>query len=278
MKHISLLKKILLIAFLTFSNKLIAQPGPLAIGTIHAGDSIIVKYDVTINLILVPPTTTYIANRGTVTANGGISLLTDDPDTAPNDSAFTVLNMFPLPVTLTNLRAYEKNNDIELAWKVVSEIDVDNYEIEKSDNGRTFTPIGAVPATGGIGALNYIYLDMNPFAGDNFYRLRIIDIDGRYKYSMIVKVVVGKDGQILVIYPNPVADRMINVQLNNFTKGRYEFNLYNSAGQIVYTRSINHGGGSASEVITLPSSISRGIYYANIKNGNTSFSRMLMIE
>ncbi len=273
MKHNNMLNKIQVIALAIFIGNTCLAQGPTNTGTIHPGDSVVIYYDVTINV----GATGSISNQGTVSGGNFSNVPTDDPDTpAPNDPTITLLNMFPLPVTFSDFRAYQKNSDIELAWKIQTEINTYKYDVEKSSNGRTFVKIGEVMATGGNGVIDYTFLDVQPNSGDNFYRLRVIDRDAQYKYSAIVRVNLSNASQ-LMFYPNPVTERQINVQMNKLPKGRYEFVLYNVNGQSVFSKSIDHPGGSASEVIQLPVSLVSGLYQARIKKDELVFSKSLIV-
>src|SRR3954471_9981319 len=81
-----------------FSSAAFAQLNPLTIGTLHPGDSIVVYYDITINTGC---SCTQISNQGTVTGSNFSTFVTNDPDTGPaNDPTITLLNLFPLPVSL----------------------------------------------------------------------------------------------------------------------------------------------------------------------------------
>jgi Secretion system C-terminal sorting domain len=279
MKYKSLLRINFSLAFLIMTSQAVfAQLSPLTIGTIHAGDSVVIIYAVTINTGL-PPGTTHIANQGTIAGGNFISIVTDDPDTAtPDDSTITLLNTSAVPVTFGGIRAYQKNNDIEIAWKILTEINTLKYEVEKSANGSTFTKIGEVAARGGFGTINYTFLDINPFTGNNYYRLKVIDIDGSVKYSTIVRVVINNSGQLIAVYPNPVTAMMVNLQFTNIKRGRYLLNLYNGVGQIVYTSNIDHAGGSASQLIILPSTLGRGLYSIELKGENVRFNKKLIVH
>jgi hypothetical protein len=59
---------------------------------------------------------------------------------------------------------------------------------------------------------NYEWLDRNAFTGNNYYRIKSIDINGEIQYSNIVKIVMSKGRLQITIYPNPVTDGNINLQ------------------------------------------------------------------
>jgi hypothetical protein len=277
MKYYKFFTAVLICAVALFPATGTAQ-GPFNIGTIHPGDSILVIYDVQINNPLVPSNTSQISNQGTVSGANFANQVTDDPDSsATSDPTITQLNTVPLPLTLTEFKAYQKLEDVELAWKV-NETDVYKYEVERSTDGRTFTKIGEVIATGAIGLIEYTFLDANPFAGDNFYRLKIIDIDKTPKFTNIVRVSFNNTGAMLVMYPNPVREKMLNIEMKALAKGTYYFTMYNNVGQKVFSKQIDYDGTSASEVIYLSSTITNGIYYVQVSGQTLLANQILLIE
>src|SRR5882757_7038889 len=217
MNHISSLRKILLVAFLfCVSNTVFSQLNPLTVGTISPGDSIVIYYDVTINTGC---GCTQISNQGTVSGSNFSTLNTDDPDTGPaGDATITLLNMFPLPVTLYEIRAAQKPGGIEVLWKVAGESNMAKYEVERSIDGQNFTKIGEVASQNSPQSITYSLLDVNPNNGVNFYRLRLIDRDGSKRYSSIVRVDLSGMNTGMSIYPNPVVNKQVTVQLNNLSK------------------------------------------------------------
>lgn len=277
MKNNNLLKKVLIIVFVITANACFAQ-GPFNIGTISAGDSIVIIYDVTINNPLVPSNAASISNQGTVSGGNFSNVLTDDPDTgAGGDATITLLNLLPLPVTLTAFRAYQRSSLIELAWEVTTEINVALYEIQKSSDGRNFQPIGNKTATGGNGITNYNFQDLNPFTGNNFYRLKMIDIGGLFKFSSIVNVKISDGKDVFRLFPNPVQNGTVVLQMESVTAGDYSLDLFNSTGQVVRKINIKHYGGSASQTILL-NNLSAGIYNLRITGNDKVIYKKVVIQ
>jgi hypothetical protein len=249
--------------------------GTFEIGNIPAGDSIVIYYDVTINNNL-PSNTQYISNQGLISGDNFANVVTDDPKTAAAlDSTKTLVNAFPLPVTVTELKASQNNGAIEVAWKVNGEYNLYKYEVEKGADGSFFNNIGNVIASG---RNNYLITDRQPFTGSNYYRLKMIDRDGRFKYSSIVKVVISNKGQSISLYPNPVYNSVFNLQLNNVPKGKYQLLIYSNSGQLVVTRNVDHADGSAGQTIQLPTTITKGIYSVKLKVGEMLFNQQLIVN
>ena len=96
-------------------------------------------------------------------------------------------------------------------------------------------------------AAGYQWVDANPVAGNNYYRISSVDINGKVLYSKVVKVFMGKSDPQIMVYPNPVTEGNINLQLVNQPKGTYAIKLINKLGQVMMTKQIKHDEGSSTE-------------------------------
>ena len=107
-----------------------------------------------------------------------------------------------LPVLLTSFTAEEKNGAVQLKWATGTEINTAYFQIEKSADGKNFRHLQTVAAKNALTGSTYQDVDLKPFAGSNFYRLKTVDIDGKYAYSPVVKLDVRTEASI-VVSPNP---------------------------------------------------------------------------
>ena len=177
--------------------------------------------------------------------------------------------------------AKQKNKDIEVSWSVAEEGSTKKYEIERSANGTTFTKAGEVTAKGISGAVSYQWLDKSPLLGNNFYRIKGVDADASYKMSKIV--IVKIDGTATAaaamnVFPNPVINKLLKIQLNNLDKGEYTVQLINTQGQQIAQIPFKFAGGTGLQIFSLGKNISRGIYYVKIINNSISLSQAIFIE
>lgn len=251
---------------------------PFTIGTIAPGDSVVIYYDVTINNSL-PPGTTKIGNQGVVSGTGFTMFSTDDPDTGPTgDSTFSLLNMFPLPVMLTELRAAPKAGGVEVAWQVASESNMQVYEVERSGNGRSFQKLGEKASLNRSTGSSYQFLDPSPSGSVNYYRLRLIDRSSAVSYSAVVKVDLSGKGGTVSLYPNPVVQRLMTLQLSNMERGSYELLLYTASGQLAYRQTIRHDGGSATRSILVPQGLSKGLYSVQLSSQKSEHKQLVLIQ
>ena len=86
--------------------------------------------------------------------------------------------------------------------------------MERSGDQAAWTKIGSVKAKGYSSTTsNYNYSDKLPLDGGGYYRLKMVDLDGKYKYSRTVAVTTASNSQPLVIYSNPFSDQ-IRLKIN----------------------------------------------------------------
>ena len=82
------------------------------------------------------------------------------------------------------------------------------------------------------------------------------------------------------IYPNPVINRTIGVQFTDMEKGVYQLRLVNTMGQVVYTKAVNHTGGSATETVVFGYAMAKGTYRLEITkpDGKKTTKTILIVD
>jgi hypothetical protein len=88
-------------------------------------------------------------------------------------------------------------------------MNVDHFEIQRSQNGQQFVTAGAVNAkgNGNSSKADYSWIDSSPLSGTSYYRIKEVDIDGGSKFSLIVRADLGKINSKLNLFPNPAIDK-----------------------------------------------------------------------
>ncbi|MFA9214213.1 MAG: IPT/TIG domain-containing protein [Candidatus Methylacidiphilales bacterium] len=144
-----------------------------------------------------------------------------------------------LPVKLLSFTANLADNedDVLLNWTTGSEINNKGFELEHSINGVDFEKIGFVK-----GALNstkinsYLFTDKAAFMNLNssivYYRLKQIDIDGKFEYSSIIKINNSAELSFLEAYPNPFENNF-NIKFNAKSEGLVNIEITNIQGKNV---------------------------------------------
>jgi hypothetical protein len=196
--------------------------------------------------------------------NGSTATFTVDADAASSASnRFQIVfnNSNPVPVTFTGIQASQKNTAVEVTWQVAGESGIKQYVVERSTDGSNFSAIGTVTAKGNSNsAVNYSLTDAAPVGGNNFYRVMSVGVSGDVTYTAIVKVSMGSVQPGIAIYPNPVTDGHIGLQLTNQPAGKYYVRLLSITGQELYKTTISHAGGSGTQILNVPTNLAQGVY------------------
>lgn len=212
------------------------------------------------------------ATSGTVTRNA-VSVF------SPFSLGNTTLGDNPLPVKLSSIKAFEKQQGVQIDWTAYQEENLSRYTVERSANGSTFISIGEVAARNSASETSYGFFDANPLSGISFYRLKSIDIDNKFAYSSIVKVNLDKNVKDISLYPNPATGGYISFQGADLAKGSYTVKVYNSTGIQVMSQNFNHTGGAITQTLKLPTGISSGMYSLQLVNeGVKVMSKTFMVQ
>lgn len=171
----------------------------------------------------------------------------------------------PLPVTHIRVKAYQQASDITVEWKVENELNIKEYEIERSKNGSDFSSMGTKLSLANNGnVVTYYWLDIKPVPGEYYYRIRSITKPGVIAYSDIAKVKINKSTPAIYIFPNPVTESRINLQMNNMPDGMYNMRLLNNLGQVIINKRIPHAAGTSIETLTPDYKLVAGIYQLEV--------------
>jgi PQQ-dependent dehydrogenase (s-GDH family) len=143
-------------------------------------------------------------------------------------------NASVLPVTLLSLNGKYVNQTVQMQWKTENEMNASHFIIERSANGQTFVPIGKVNANGNTFNTNqYAYNDENltsdlsPFG---YYRIKMVDINGAFKYSSTLSIALPRTKETITISPNPV-NSGLNATLNSTDAGKGNWKIIDNAGR-----------------------------------------------
>ncbi|MBL7762660.1 MAG: T9SS type A sorting domain-containing protein [Chitinophagaceae bacterium] len=168
-----------------------------------------------------------------------------------------------LPVRLDFFNAKQSGEQVKIDWATQSESNSDRFEVERSTNGKDFKVIATIRAAGNSTLTqNYSAIDNNPENGNNYYRLRQVDLDGKFTYSMI-KTLKWSTLELVKLYPNPVRN-MVNVR---FTPERNEttaITLFDGSGKTLQRRNIAAVAGSNMVTAWNVEGLAPGIYFFRI--------------
>ena len=207
---------------------------------------------------VITDTLTWTLISGTYTATGGEEYLTLGH--LKNDAGTTYLSLpygtigayyyyddvsltpiTILPVTLTSFTgdfvASSSGNYVELNWHTATELNSCCFIIERSGDGKNFSSIGTVDAIHNSNVPSgYSFADNYPLPGENYYRLRLQDMDGTYQYS---SVLVVEDNSSAASVDVTISGGVIFI--NNHRDHALNAVVYSTEGNQVVARMIEPG-------------------------------------
>jgi hypothetical protein len=172
----------------------------------------------------------------------------------------------PLPVRLTSFNASAEGFSTKLVWNTAEESGITEYIVEKSTDGRNYKAIGTVKAAN---LKSYSFIDAQS-ADNSYYRLKMVELDGTYKYSYIVSVKAKFDAS-LTLSPNPVkSSLMIQHPKANATS---HIQIMSANGQLL--RDIRLSANAVISNVDM-SGLSNGLYHVVFRNGSDMFSKTVL--
>lgn len=183
-----------------------------------------------------------------------------------------------LPVVLLSFSGSVMNNSVLLKWETASEENNNQFEIERSADGKVFQTIGSVKGQGNSDSLNeYSFIDQFPLRGRSFYRLKQVDFNGQFEYSEVLQVnFTTFSGQSeLKVYPNPAeAGQNVVLELSDSGSGLQQIQITDNKGQVVWLGSFDDSGRVE---LGLPV-LARGVYLIRVLGSSTQKVKKLLIH
>jgi hypothetical protein len=207
-------------------------------------------------------TQTVTAQNNTIPGKGTLSLATDGSYTFTPVSGFSgpvnypyqvcdngspsactdatlYLLVFPsttLPLDLISFTAVADGGNTKLAWTTADQVNVSRFEIERSSfNSSSFSVVGTVPINNGTSG-EYSFTDVNAknYMEKGYYRLKVIDNDGHFKYSHVVFINFGNNLAATLRPALVRAGQPVIVYTGSASNLRpYTGMLYNQAGHVL---------------------------------------------
>ena len=205
-------------------------------GIVHLINNIVLDEQVVKDLLLNVRGTAM--GLGTITfnviiiASGSGNALTNNDNQSVSFNTLSVL-----PVNLQSFDASINNCVTNINWQSASEDNLKNYSLEYSNDGIKYSSIYEVKAKGNNSTYN---TEHKAEEGKVFYRLKMIDFDGKYEYSKIIPLNVSINKNWAVVYPNPTA-QIINVNISTSNNLPTKVVLYDILGKQILSQLLQNG-------------------------------------
>jgi hypothetical protein len=173
-----------------------------------------------------------------------------------------------LPVSYASLSAKPLVNAVKIEWATTNEVNNSHFEVERTNDGENWSNIGTVEGNGNTFSItNYEFVDNSPAQGVNIYRLKQVDWNGDFEYSITKTVLWGGESSknSVQIFPNPSAS---TIQVSGVENPKVT--VYNMAG-VVMLQSENTNRMDLQELL-------KGVYFIHVQDAAGEVSRIRFIK
>ncbi|MCB0853795.1 MAG: T9SS type A sorting domain-containing protein, partial [Bacteroidetes bacterium] len=169
------------------------------------------------------------------------------------------------PVNWLGFEAKQLDNQVNLTWQTASEQNNSHFIVERKEANQAFQQIGDVQAKGNSSQVSsYQMVDPTPPAGILQYRVKQIDLDGKFSYSQAIEIRV-EAFEALQLFPNPSGPGKTLYLQGNLSQGReVNLSLISSTGQVVWQQdrfSLSDQG----KMLPIPT-LAAGMYFLRVQN------------
>lgn len=119
---------------------------------------------------------------------------------ARDRNIFAFSSNIPLPVTITNLIAAYKNNEVRVSWNTEFEEPNTVFGIQRSIDGITFNDIAAIQGRGAQISQSYSWTDQQPLQNKSYYRLKIKESNKDIYTKILVVNSISQNLQLVSIF------------------------------------------------------------------------------
>ncbi|OAQ39320.1 hypothetical protein A5893_11710 [Pedobacter psychrophilus] len=207
---------------------------------------------------------------GATTSGGAFAIGKTVASTSRNSLELRGTISNTLPVSLTSFTGNYQNNAVNLIWQTASETNNSHFEIFRSGDNKKQISLGKVPGNGNSNALNtYRFKDTQPLAGQNYYFLKQIDLDGKINEVGIYTVNVGLEKLQLSAY-HSVEENAVLLSLYSVTGGKGKLQIFDLGGKKISDINVQLEKGYQS--LRIPATLTQGIYLVNYSSASEQIS------
>ncbi|WP_158638305.1 T9SS type A sorting domain-containing protein [Panacibacter ginsenosidivorans] len=183
-----------------------------------------------------------------------------------------------LPIHLNNFKVEADNNHVKVTWTTTSEINNDHFEVERSTDAINWKTVATIKGSGTSSiAHSYSALDVSPVKGNNYYRIKQYDLNGKSFISDVRSIKMFVDNSLLTVYPNP-AKAVINFILRDYTGNNIVATLTNNSGRIIHQENIKAVQANVKYALNMKQQPAPGIYILQLKGEGLSESIRVVVQ
>ena len=186
-----------------------------------------------------------------------------------------------LPVELMSFLVWPNETNVELTWSTASEVNNDNFIIEKSMDRLIFEPIGMQVGKGNSSEItDYYFMDEYPSSGLSYYRLKQTDFDGKESYSKIESVYFDSGEEFSFnVYPNPNEGLFFYIDFNAEQDMDLVVLVYDTFGKEVHRAHIKTFAKQQDQQLLIPQNkLPQGVYVAAVQTNHKTYKKKMVVQ
>lgn len=214
---------------------------------------------------------TFLPNSGT-TISPLVNKISLTPANLNNNFYIGSVNSAsPLPIVLAYFKARLRGDEVVTEWLTRQEIDNDFFTVQKTTDFETFFDLAVIKGQGTSREEHaYSFIDVSPFTGRTYYRLKQTDFDGKFTFSDPVTIdYEGPLSATLAAYPNPFKGANLTLEIKGLKNVQsVPVSIYNLQGKKVFETVLTENSpGFFQAHLVFNQSLTQGVYI--IKAGGT---------
>jgi hypothetical protein len=179
-----------------------------------------------------------------------------------------------LPVTLVDFTARAiDSKSVLVQWNTSAEINSDYFIVEKSSDALSFSEGQRTLAKNSNGA-RYSFTDYMPQTGTNFYRLKMVDKDGKFAYSKIVSVFIQNTHEALSVSPAYISNNQVRINISSTKSQPATVFIIDASGKRIGSTPVALNKGINN--ISTSANLASGVYYVKVATTNDQVTTTFM--
>lgn len=208
---------------------------------------------------------------GTITSTDDLSAFGDF--TLITDQTFAIN---PLPVDLLTFDAYRQGNTTVLQWELAGICSKNTrFEIQESNDGRSFTSFKTIPSN--EFNRSYRVMDNRVYPGIIYYRLKIIEEDGKTTISRVIAVSDSMSDLVLNALSPTIVDNTLTVRVTSNKRQVADILVVDMLGRVRIRKTCNPGRGAVAVDLSVEWLIP-GVYLLFVAGENQRTKSMKFIK
>ncbi|GGA95329.1 hypothetical protein GCM10011511_18370 [Puia dinghuensis] len=182
------------------------------------------------------PTTniTVTTNSGTGGTNNSAGTTSASSGSGTPGSGIMTSVPIVLPVDFLSFTAEKSGQEDVIDFSTSKTLQAVTFTVQRSADGASFSDIGVLPGVFDAGATeSYVYTDVAPLAGMNYYRVKETDLSGEVRYTEIAVVDRTGDAGGFHVFPNP-AHGAFTIMLTKGVTETVSYSIEDLSGATVY--------------------------------------------